>query len=246
MELGRPWGRHGSLGVHRSFHDQHISHQSHVQSAYNGRKHLTKRLLALLTMAHDAEFVENRLRLDVFLRAVGHGMPQRPSRFQRCDQFSNEQPQSYPSRLFSGAHTSTTIVPVAACQTVPLPCKYRASDVACSAAAAANLNEANVSNERVAFGAYDLAREKVQLSPCLQRPSVKKPVSGSETTTPMPFRSRKILRRRLPVHTLPLVRVPTNGLPEPCVRKWGSIMKQFMLIIDDFSTHAKQLSMSQQ
>lgn len=41
-------------------------------------------------MAHDANFVDNRLRTTAFLRVVKHGMPARPSRFSRRTQPASE------------------------------------------------------------------------------------------------------------------------------------------------------------
>jgi hypothetical protein len=45
---------------------------------------------SLLTMTHDANFVDNRLRLTAFLRVVEEGIPPRPSRFRRRIQMPDE------------------------------------------------------------------------------------------------------------------------------------------------------------
>jgi len=194
---------------------------------------LTKNALTLLKMTEDTDFVENRLRLEVFLKVVEHGMPQRPSRFPRR-QVTHEQLRSHSDKFLARSQkkvsertgtsstatvsTSPTIISFATRKKTPFTGIDRIYNVPCSPWPV-ELEDGNFDHNQSVSVARCLAREDVPISPCSGRRLVLKTASSSRIARSKPLEPRKNQKICLPIHTLPLVRMPTHGLPESCVRK---------------------------
>lgn len=156
-------------------------------------------------MAHDANFVGNRLRLSVFLQCMEHGeMPTRPSRFRRSTQIN-----AVPARSLA------LLFPRVNCDVLALEA-YNGPPVLTSKA----------SMETTAIMS-DVAEEAATDNEPLENNVNKEGEKTSEDSIPTTVaeettRNNKGLssnpKRRLPVNELALLRTTTlDGLPTPVV-----------------------------
>lgn len=156
-------------------------------------------------MAHDANFVGNRLRLSVFLQCMEHGeMPARPSRFRRSAQIMAE-----PARSFAPLSSRVNCgVPALEAYNGPLVLTSKAS-METTAIMSDVAEEAATDDESLG---NNINKEGEKIS----EDSI--PTTVAEKTT----RNNKGLssnpKRRLPVNEFALLRTTTlDGLPTQVV-----------------------------
>lgn len=156
-------------------------------------------------MAHDANFVGNRLRLSAFLQCMEHGeMPTRPSRFRQSTQIMAE-----PARSLTPLSSRVNCdVPVLEAYNGPLVLTSKAS-MKTTAITSDVAEEAATDDEPLENNANKEGKKTSEDSI---------PTTVAEKTT----RNNKGLsgnpKRRLPVNELALLRTTTlDGLPTPVV-----------------------------
>ncbi|KAF2855844.1 hypothetical protein T440DRAFT_504400 [Plenodomus tracheiphilus IPT5] len=189
-------------------------------------------------MAHDADFVDDRLRLSTFLRVVGHGMPHRPLRFQRSDAITDEQCHGIPnqidadcvaippiSRLATPTSQAIAKPPVTTTTSVaqdePRQIEqepYMASlhDPSPSSASAQQHINVEQYNRPMAPGTHNYAQRYAFSSPSIKQCTIKPRHSHSKKSR-LKLASSSRTRRECPlIHPLPLARMPIyDGLSEP-------------------------------
>lgn len=173
----------------------------------------------MLTMPHEAEFCGDRLRLSAFLRVVGNGMPQRPARFRRRLQVTDNNPESpacrdtmqkehaFPQTTYSEQFIDATVAEPVYSLIPEEP--TLTSETHSPAPRTSNID-----------GTVSLSLQDVQMvntfpvSEERKLTMVPTPTSGKTCKGPS---SRR--RRRLPVNELALLRTTSSdGLPQPNVR----------------------------
>lgn len=185
-------------------------------------------------MANDADFTGGRLRLTAFLRAVEHGMPQRPSRFRRKVQLpevasaeSNDEPN--------------VVTPCAVETSHPLEddavqgMESKSQIVGPSHAGAGHCVPSSQNLGESTFTELEGQESKTSKDPPIdattipqtdmtavaQRTATKRPPKQARS----PLLPRKIQKIRLPVNCLPLLRTTTSdGLPDPFVREKQAVL----------------------
>lgn len=159
-------------------------------------------------MPHDANFVDNRLRLATFLRLVQHGMPQRPARLKRRHPATCEQSQA------PGATPTNQHHPLITAKVGDKVASLDSTGVdGLSPESQHDATENQCPSQRCASPAPDEQLTSTRTSAPKSVLRKVNDVSSSYTST---------RRRRLPVMGLALHRTTTtDGLPEPEVRASG-------------------------
>jgi len=171
-------------------------------------------------MAHDANFVGNRLRLSAFLSCEG-GMPDRPSRFKPPIQNLNVVNSAAP---FSGLHRVVSVKEPAR-EPAILPSKLSAeaefigTNLCEEAAATDKPLDTNIEEDRSVLDGLTNAPSLYEI-PRSSPPDLRlASVSGGKQGLRNGLSSTR--KRRLPVHELALLRTTTlDGLPLPGVRSF--------------------------
>lgn len=175
-------------------------------------------------MADDANFVGGRLRLAAFLRVVETDMPQRPSRFKRRSTFRDLARESNPAevshigdsstldaskqnRTLRASEGDTADEPTHPGAEFDLPRSRTTTDV--------DSGRQDESEFTCFKGQLTSAKPKKRAKSTKQVARIAK-VKGASS---IPQKISDTRRRRLPVNSLPLLRMTTcDGLPEPGVR----------------------------
>jgi hypothetical protein len=187
---------------------------------------------SLLTMTHDANFVDNRLRLTAFLRVVEEGIPPWPSRFRRRIQMPDEtaelpvatsqsQTATVEKRVATGVEVgvwnedeteyrlqpgSIYDVPLSPTSTRSSPASGDDQDV--------YERQSPVQRQPDTSGSAKFAHQAGTAVPVKVKKASRKPLGSSSTR-----------KRRLPVNELALLRTTTSdGLPQPGVRRTTDIL----------------------
>ncbi|KAH9882138.1 hypothetical protein J1614_001310 [Plenodomus biglobosus] len=193
-------------------------------------------------MAHDVNFVGNRLRLVAFLGVVGQGMPHRPLRFKQRDQITDQQARNGRDQAFIECNNTlpmprvsigptTPSSPVATAITVAQEGSYQKeqpvytetfNDDLLSPISAQLCNDPGHDDVCTVDGARNRVQQPLSPSTSLKRYTITKAPSDTKTAGLMLLGPSRIQKRRLPVHQLALVRTPTyDGLARP-VNTWKS------------------------
>ena len=191
-------------------------------------------------MAHDANFVDDRLRLAAFLRLVENGMPQRPSRFTRHGQAVvgqlynfNATPACLGEAKSSLLRMNQKLPWIRSTLSTSANPNHPDTNAHLSAAGNAESNQTKAlfyqetdfdttrtqTPERLRSDAIPNEGHGTHTSQHSAQPCSIVPPIKSLSEDPVPTHGPDISKSRLPVNELALLRSTTlDGLPEPAVR----------------------------
>ena len=173
-------------------------------------------------MPQEADFRGDRLRLSAFLRVVGDGMPQRPTRFKRRS-------RDVHLGLNSSTHHDTDRTDEVATPAQETACERSSNDVPTLDIARSPSPEQPMLTpedplpESAAHNGHQGNRERLEgfQLPNIQQQAAKRTSITTNTKSPKKPRqtSSTRKRRRLPANELALLRTTSSdGLPRPSVR----------------------------